>query len=621
VTADTPPISDYALLSDSQGSALVSRGGSIDWACLPRFDGPSVFARILGPDAGHWRIAPAAEAEVERAYVDGTMVLRTVFKTPSGAAALTDAMPFGKSEREHGIGRDSPHAIIRVVEGLEDEVEIECEFQPRPEYGLTIPMLLPHPGGLRTRGGPRAYVLSTEIPLVVEEGAARGRFVVRPGVKVAFALRACSPWEELEAAWSADQILRRLEETIEAWRSWSVMHEGYRGPYEEMVRHSGRVLQALTYSPTGGVVAAPTTSLPEAVGGTRNWDYRYCWVRDASLSLEALWVAACPDEAGEFFDFFVTAAGGHVDGERALQVLYGVGGERHLPEHELEHLPGHRGSRPVRVGNGAASQTQLDIYGELLSAADLLAARIGGFDEVTADFLCDLADAAARRWEEPDQGIWEVRGGPRHFLYSKLMCWAALDRAVRLAPRLGRRAEVDRWCEVRDRIRETILERGWSDAAGAYTQAFGSHDLDASALMMPIVGFLPATDPRMRATIEAIAERLTDEHGLVYRYRSEDGLPGEEGVFGICTYWLVQCWALLGETGRARSLFETMTAYANDVGLLSEEIDPATGEALGNFPQAFTHIGLITAAWAIAQAEERTSGSDQDASSSRRDFR
>ncbi|MGH9002959.1 MAG: glycoside hydrolase family 15 protein [Acidimicrobiia bacterium] len=609
----------YALLSDSHGSALVGREGSIDWACLPRFDGPSVFARILGPDAGHWRISPAGITEVERAYLDGTMVLQTVFRTPSGSAALIDAMPFGHSEREHRIGCDAPHAIVRVVKGLEGEVELELEFQPRPEYGLTTPMLLPHPGGLRTRGGPRAYVLSSGIPLEAEDGVARGRFVVRPGVKVAFAMRACSPWEPLEATWTAEEILRRLEETIAAWRWWSRVHEGYRGPYRDMVRHSGRVLQALTYAPTGGVVAAPTTSLPEAIAGTRNWDYRFCWVRDASLTLEALWVAACPDEAREFFDFFVTAAGGQVDGERALQVLYGVGGERHLPEQVLGHLPGYRDSRPVRIGNGAWGQTQLDIYGELLSAADLLADRMGTFDEVTAEFLCDLANAAARRWEEPDQGIWEVRGGPRHFLYSKLMCWVALDRAVRLAPRLRRAAEMPRWSRARDRIREAILDRGWSDRAGAYTQALGSDDLDASALMMPIVGFLPAADPRMRATIGAVAEHLTDEHGLVYRYRSHDGLPGEEGVFGICTYWLVQCWAMLGEIGRARSLFETITGCANDVGLLSEEIDPATGEPLGNFPQAFTHIGLINAAWAIAQAEDRAADSGQAASGSRRD--
>jgi alpha,alpha-trehalase len=606
VTTGTPRIGDYALLSDSQGSALVSRGGSIDWACLPRFDGPSVFARILGPDAGHWRISPTEEAEIERTYLDGTMVLRTVFTTPSGAVAVTDAMPFGRNTVGHSIGRDSPHAIIRVVEGQAGEVELELEFAPRPEYGLTTPMLAAHPGGIRTRGGPRAYVLASGVPLEAEEGLAHARFVVGTGERVAFALRASSPWDEVKAAWPAEEILRRLEGTIGAWRSWSAMHEGYVGPYREMVRHSGRVLQALTYSPTGAVVAAPTTSLPEAVGGTRNWDYRFCWVRDASLTLEALWVAACPDEADAFFDFFLTAAGGHVSGHRALQVLYGVGGERHVPEHGLDHLPGHRGSRPVRVGNGAASQVQLDIYGELLSAADVLADRMGSFDPETADFLCDLADEACRRWEEPDQGIWEVRGGPRHFLYSKLMCWAALDRAVRLAPRLGRQAEAGRWSEIRDRIREAILEKGWSDRAGAFTQAFGSDDLDASALMMPIVGFLPASEPRMRATIEAIAERLTDERGLVYRYRSHDGLPGDEGVFGICTYWLAQCWAMLGEVDRARGLFEAVTGHANDVGLLSEEIDAATGELLGNFPQAFTHIGLINAAWAIAQAEERT---------------
>lgn len=599
-------IGDYALLSDSHGSALVSRAGSVDWACLPRFDSPSVFARMLGEEAGHWSLGPRNPVEVERAYLDETMVLRTVFRSDGGVVAVIDAMPFEPAEGRHRIGHRAPHAIIRTVEGVEGEVDVELELAPRPEYGLTTPMLFPVEGGFASRGGPQAYIVSSGVPLDLEEGVARGAFTVRAGEQVAFALRAGSPWDEVEDPWSQEEIAERLEATIDAWRGWSGEHEGYQGPYRDVVQHSGRVLQALTYAPTGAVVAAPTTSLPESIGEARNWDYRYCWVRDASLTLEALWVAACPDEAQEFFDFFVTAAGGHLHQGRNLQVVYGIGGERDLAERELEHLDGHRKSRPVRVGNGAWSQTQLDIYGELLAAAHLLAERLGSFDEATAHFLGDLANVAADRWEEPDQGIWEVRGEPQRFLYSKLMCWVALDRAVRLAPEIGTEEDAERWSEVRDRIRAAILERGWSERAGAYTQAFGSDDLDASSLMMPIVGFLPAGDPRMRATIEAVAARLSDERGLVYRYRGDDGLAGDEGVFGICTYWLVRCLAMLGEVQRARELFETMTSLGNDVGLFSEEVDTASGEALGNFPQAFTHIGLVNAAWAIAQAEDPT---------------
>jgi GH15 family glucan-1,4-alpha-glucosidase len=371
------------------------------------------------------------------------------------------------------------------------------------------------------------------------------------------------------------------------------------------VLHGGRVLQALTYAPSGAIIAAATTSLPEAIRGSRNWDYRFSWIRDASLTLQALWVAACPDEAADFFDFFVTAAGGVQDGSR-LQVLYGVGGERHVPEHELIHLAGYRGSRPVRIGNGAWGQVQLDTFGELLSAADLLAEQVGQFSPEATDLLIHLAEETCRRWQETDSGIWELRGEPRHFLHSKLLCWAGLDRGVRLASRLRVDDErVRRWQATRDEIGAAILDQGWNDEAASFTQFFGSPELDASALMIPIVGFLPPSDPRVRATIDAVATRLTDDRGLVYRYRSDDHLGGEEGIFTLCTYWLVQCLAMAGEVARAKRLFETVTAFANDVGLLSEEIDPSSGELLGNFPQAFSHIGLINAAWAISQAEER----------------
>jgi GH15 family glucan-1,4-alpha-glucosidase len=319
--------------------------------------------------------------------------------------------------------------------------------------------------------------------------------------------------------------------------------------------------------------------------------------------MAALWVAACPDEAREFFDFLATATGGQIGEQAPLQILYGVEGERLVPEYELKHLDGYLDSRPVRIGNGAWNQTQLDVYGELLDAASLLADQVGAFDPVTAAFLVAVADAAAARWEETDQGIWEVRGGARHFVYSKLMCWVALDRAVALAGRLGAEDRVAAWGKVRDQIRAAIETRGWSERAQAFAQSFDSDDLDASNLMLCMVGFLPREDPRIRATVEAIADRLTDERGFVFRYRAQDGLAGEEGTFAICTFWLVQCLAMLGDTTRARQLFERLMQYANDVGLMSEEIDSTSGELLGNFPQAFTHIGLVNAAWAIAQAE------------------
>ena len=606
-------IADYALLSDCQGSALVGRNGSIDWACLPRFDSPAFFSRLLGTNAGHWLIAPVGGHLGDRSYIADTMVLRTTWRTPHGTVALTDALALAPDERGHHIGRHAPHVVLRVVEGIEGTVEMAFEFVPRPEYGLTVPVVVPGEGGLRTRGGPQALVVSSTIPLNSESGAASARWSLRQGDHDAFALRVVSPWESGTDPWSSSQITEAMESTIAGWRSWSALHQSYQGPYAENVRNSGRLLQALTYAPTGAVVAAPTASLPEETGGVRNWDYRYCWVRDASLTLTALWVAACPDEARDFFDFLATAAGGQGKGASSLQILYGIGGERLVPEHELAHLDGFADSRPVRIGNGAWNQTQLDVYGELLGAAALLAPQVGTFDRVTADFLIEVAETAARRWQETDQGIWEVRGESRHFLYSKLMCWVALDRAIALASVLGAEKRVTRWTNVREQIREAIETQGWSERLEAFTQAFGADDLDASNLMMLIFGFLPADDPRMRSTVEAIARALSDERGFVYRYRAEDGLEGGEGTFAICTFWLVRCLAMMGQVKRARELFDRLVAHANDVGLMSEEIDAKTGLLLGNFPQAFTHIGLVNAAWTIAEAEARLHRDDSDA--------
>jgi GH15 family glucan-1,4-alpha-glucosidase len=584
------PIASYALLSDCQGAALVSDRGAVDWACFERFDAPSVFGQLLGPGGGVFSVHPIADAEVEREYLDGTLVLRTEFRTPEGSFALTDALALGDlgdpGGDPHAIGRHVPHMLLRSIEGLSGTVEVEVVIAPRPEYGLTVPRMVPVPGGWRTVGGPTAAVISSPVDLHARSGRLLGQLRIQAGERVGLSFHVHSPWAPPPSVRSTDAVIDLLDDTISRWTSWSALHLDYDGAHRDLVLHSGRVLQALTYAPSGAMIAAPTTSLPEVPGGERNWDYRYCWVRDASLTLEALWVAACPHEAGRFFDFLATAAGSDAStGCGALQILYGVGGERFVPESTLDHLDGHRGARPVRVGNGAWNQTQLDVYGELLSAACTLAEQIGDLSAGSRDLLVDAADTAARRWPEPDQGIWEIRGEPRHFLYSKLMCWVALDRAVRLGPLLAADVEqVEHWARNRDTIRAQILEKGWNPETGAFTQSYGSTALDAANLMMPIVGFLPADDPRMAATVEAIRAGLTDARGLVYRYRSDDGLDGDEGTFLICTFWLVQCLALSGRTVEANELFERAAGHMNDVSLLAEEVDPLDGSLLGNFP-------------------------------------
>jgi GH15 family glucan-1,4-alpha-glucosidase len=599
------PIGDYALLSDCRSAALVSRAGSVDWLCFPRFDAPAVFARILDSDAGHFAIRPAGDFEVSRAYVDQTMALETTFRTATGTAVLADTMAVGRNDRGHELGAGSPGVLLRRLACTDGELEIEVTYAPRPEYGLIHPILEPVPGGLAARGGADRLLLSASTGFVVDGATATARIHMTEGQTFGFALQRGRMGEPPLGAWNQDEIAGRLEDTLEGWRSWSAIHQTYEGPWRELVHHSGRVLQALTFEPTGAIVAAPTTSLPETIGGERNWDYRYTWVRDASLTMEALWVAACPDEANKFFAFLADAAASQLQRGIDLQIMFGIGGERDLSERELPHLAGWRASRPVRVGNGAWNQRQLDVYGELLGAAQRLVEQLGELDPVTQQFLAAAADTAASRWKEKDQGIWEIRGEPRDFLYSKLMCWAALDRAIALAPQLGAGHRVQMWATARDEIRAAILSHGWSEHARAFTQAFGSDDLDASNLMLAITGFLPGDDPRMKATIDATAARLTDERGLVYRYLSRDGLTGEEGTFLLCTFWLAQAQALAGELDQAMATFERAVAAINDVGLLAEEVDVGSGEMIGNFPQAFSHIGLINAAWAITQAKER----------------
>jgi alpha,alpha-trehalase len=601
------PIADYALISDCHSAALVSRAGSVDWLCFPRFDSRSVFAQLLDESAGHWSIHPSTgDTQISRRYVEHTMVLETTFRTSTGIALLVDALAIGRNERGHEVGADSPGVLLRQITCTSGQITLDLDYAPRPEYGLIYPLLAPIAGGgVAARGGADVLILSSPIELIIEGSVARARLTLREGETVGFALEHSASWESVPEAWSQASIRGRLDDTMTGWRTWSSLHQAYEGPWRNLVHHSGCVLQALTFQPTGAIVAAPTTSLPESIGGVRNWDYRYTWIRDASLTLDALWVAACPDEAHHFFTWMAGAVAAQIRRGVDLQIMFGVGGEHDLTERTLDHLAGWRESRPVRIGNGAWSQRQLDVYGELLSAARRLREQLGELDPTTRNFLVEVANAAAAQWQEPDQGIWEVRGGPRHFLYSKLMCWVALDSAIALSDQIGAEDRVEDWMATRERIRQAILEQGWSERARAFTQAFASDDLDASALMMPIVGFLPADDPKMKATIDAIAERLTDERGLVYRYLAHDGLEGSEGTFLLCTFWLAQAQALAGEVGRARATFERAITYVNDVGLLAEEVDPATGELLGNFPQAFSHIGLVNAAWAISQAEQQ----------------
>ncbi len=630
----TTPLADYALLSDRHSAALVSRDGSIDWLCFPRFDSPSLLGRLLGDEAGHWSIRAPSATQVTRRYLDRTMVLETTFHTPTGTVALTDALAMGDGNRGHQLGKGAPHLLLRRATCVDGDVELSLEYVPRPEYGLVHPLFSAVDGGVAAFGGADVLVLSSPVALTADETAVSGQLRLRSGESAGFALHHAKRADTGTATvWSQTDIGARLDDTVSAWESWSELHQAYEGPWRDLVHHSGRVLQALSFAPTGAICAAATTSLPEVVGGARNWDYRYTWVRDASFTIQALWVAACPDEANEFFDYVTTSAAGSLNRGGDLQIMFGIGGERDLSERELPHLEGWRRSVPVRVGNGAWKQRQLDVYGELLGAVDRLSDHV--FDSAsrrvgpmanpakwgappdlapaTRRFFVQLADTAARRWQEKDQGIWEIRGEPRDFLYSKLMCWVALDRAVALAEQLDASNRVDAWAKTQQQIREEILTNGWSDRANAFTQSFGSDELDASNLMLPLVGFLPADDPRVLSTIDATEERLTDERGLVYRYRSHDGLEGAEGTFLLCTFWLAQALARAGRVARARTVFERAAAFVNDVGLLAEEVDPLSAELLGNFPQAFSHIGLVNAAWAISEAERQQKSPAADA--------
>jgi GH15 family glucan-1,4-alpha-glucosidase len=588
-TSGRSTIADCAFLSDCQTAALVDRAGSIDWWCVPRFDSPSVLGRLLDAEAGHWSLCPAEPFTSERAYVGNSLVMRTVFHTPSGDVAVTDALAFAAGARGHEIGLNSPHVLLRRVDGISGAVSMHSELAPRMEYGRTEPHLSGVDGEVRAEGGPVRLRYTGPAALDCSEGVVRAHFSVAAGESVEFRL-SYQPSYGSRPGLAAEAL--SVDDTVAGWESWSALHTSYDGPHPGQVHRSALILQGLTFRPSGAVVAAATTSLPEQLGGELNFDYRYAWLRDFSLTVRALWIAACPDEPARLFDWLSRSAG-RVRNE-LIQIMYGVAGERDLSEHVLEHLSGFGDSAPVRVGNAAWEQKQLDVLGEVLDAVHLMRNQLGELSGPTQQLLVALANRAVDGWQEPDAGMWEARDAERHYLSSKVMCWVALDRAIQLAPVLGEEAETDKWAVARDEVRAAVLDRGWSERAQAFCGAFESDELDASVLILPLVGFLPATDHRMGATIDAIEQRLGGS-GLVRRWAEDPS------GFLICTFWLVECLALAGAQERAQAWFTTAAGYANDVGLLSEEADTDTGELLGNFPQAFSHIGLINAAWRLGQ--------------------
>ncbi|MBA3627361.1 MAG: glycoside hydrolase family 15 protein [Chloroflexi bacterium] len=592
-------IGDYGLLSDCRTAALVSRLGSIDWHCPISFDAPSVFGRLLDPDGGHWRILPVGEVVASRRYVGESLVLRTEFDGPDGAVAITDFLSFAPGTRAHDIGKQVPHALVRIVEGIRGRLVVELELAPRFEYGLTVPWLEQSDGAVEMRAGPSALRLDTDVPLELRRDRVTGRFTVEAGQTRSFTLRAIDTLSEAVA--DGTPAAERLEATLEGWRSWNEPHVAYDGIATEMVRRSAIVLQGLTDERTGAVIAAPTTSLPAHLGRGDTWDYRYVWLRDLSFTMRALWVAACPTEADRFLGFLARSLG--QPSERHVPIVLGSDGRRDISEHRLEHLAGHRDNRPVRVGNEAWEQRQLDVMGEVLDSAYLLREQIPDFDPQTREVLRDFADRAAAGWRDPDAGMWEARDRERQYTSSKVMCWVALDRAVKLATRLGDDVDTGRWEQERDDIHATVLREAWSETAGAYAGAFGSDELDASVLLMPLVGFLPATDPRMAATIRRVDEGLS-QGPLIRRWKDE------QNGFLICSYWLVECLALMGDEPRARQRFDALNASANDLGLMAEMFDPTTDQLMGNFPQAFSHVGLINAAWRLTELarENATTG-------------
>ena len=576
-------IEDYALIGDCHTAALVGLDGSIDWLCLPRFDSPACFAALLGSaDNGRWVVAPAVlERQVRRKYVGDTLVLETEFETADGVVAVTDFMP---------VREDTPD-LVRIVEGRRGRVRVRSELVVRFDYGSVVPWVQKNDGGVDAVAGPNALHLRCPVETRGEGMTTVAEFEVGEGHRVPLVLTWRQSFGPAPAKLDPEKALR---DTLAWWNEWAARCT-YKGERRDLVVRSLVTLKAMTYAPSGGIVAAPTSSLPEWIGGQRNWDYRYCWLRDATFTLLSLLNAGYADEAAAWADWLLRAAAGEPD---KLQIMYGVGGERRLDEYEVPWLAGYEDSKPVRVGNAAHAQFQLDVYGEVLDA--LLHARRAGLKPIRGGWELGRALAAfvERSWDQPDEGIWETRGPRRHFTHSKVMAWVALDRVITGAEEFGLEAPLEQWKATRDAIRERVLRDGFDPKLNSFVQYFGGDRLDAALLMIPIVGFLPPDDPRVKGTIAAVEQRLLRD-GFVSRYEkpaSGPGGPPREGSFLACSFWLADCYALAGEHDKAHELFDRLAGLCNDVGLLPEQYDPAAQRGLGNFPQAFSHIGLVNTA-------------------------
>jgi GH15 family glucan-1,4-alpha-glucosidase len=590
------PIAEYALLGDTERAALVSRSGSVDWLCLPRFDSPACFAALLGtPEHGRWLLGPRDQATSTRSYRGDSFVLDTEHATDSGRVRVTDAMPFG----------DGRSDLVRIVEGLEGEVEMEHEWVVRMGYGKVLPWVSrvedEDGDAIRAIAGPDMLVLRGDRLPQPEDHRHRDRFTVSAGDRLVFTTTWVPSWTDLPRRLDVDE---RIEHTHAAFTEWASRHD-HHGPYRDVVSRSLLVLRLLTDELRGGIVAAPTTSLPEDVGGSRNWDYRYCWLRDASLTLEALLEEGYLEETRLWRDWLVRALAGD---PRDLQIMYAVDGGRELPERELDHLPGWEGSRPVRVGNGAVQQTQSDVLGEVMIS--LSKARRLGLEESRESWEVQrvLVDDLADHWQEKDNGVWEIRGPARHFTHSRVMVWAAFDRAVRAVEEDGLPGDADRWRGLRDKVHREVLRRGYDTERGTFTQHYETSEVDAALLLLPTVGFLPYDDERFLGTVRAVEEDLMRD-GFVLRYRTGsgvDGLSGEENPFLACSWWLVEAYARCGRLDDARVLMDRLLGILNDVGLASEEYDPGNQRLVGNFPQAFSHLALVGAAQALMAGGDPT---------------
>jgi GH15 family glucan-1,4-alpha-glucosidase len=596
-------IEDYAMIGDLQTAALVGRDGSIDWLCLPRFDSPACFAALLDtPDAGRWQLAPARGGTcTRRRYRGESLVLETEWETPEGSVRVVDFMP----------PRGQVPDLVRIVEGISGRVPMRSELRLRFDYGSVQPWAQHSGTSLSAVAGPDAAWLDGVVPLHGSDGATWAEFEVAAGDRVPFVLRWSPSHEPAPAAVDGVQALADTERFWSGWMAGCT----YRGEWQEAVNRSLLTLKGLTYAPTGGIVAAATTSLPELIGGSRNWDYRYCWLRDATFTLQALLGCGFVEEARAWREWLLRAVAGD---PAQLQIMYGLDGTRRLPEYELPWLAGYEGSSPVRIGNGAADQFQLDVWGEVLDG--LHVGRESGLAASSDAWALQraLMDFLEGHWDSPDNGLWEVRGPRRHFTHSKVMAWAGTDRMIRAVERFGREGPADRWRALREQIFRDVCEQGYDAERGTFTQYYGGTELDASLLLLPRVGFLPWDDERVAGTVRAIQRELCDD-GFVLRYRTQagiDGLPGKEGAFLACSFWLVDALHGLGRTDEARALFERLLGLRNDVGLLAEEWDPVAGRQVGNFPQAFSHEPLVNTARMLTQHRTTTTTDTPDAGAS-----